>query len=138
MQPVLFTAPASCKPGTDTTYWTTLTHSSYSFTSLVSVDFNNEIVDGIIPQIAAAATSTGIVTETDYDQTITLIQYVLPSDVLPAEATYYSSFNFDPCVDPRPTPTQITTPHSSDSRIKANCQHAFILAVLAAAAVAGE
>jgi len=132
VQPVLFTAPASCKPGTDKSYFTTVTHSSYSFTSLVSLDVNNVYMDDIIPQIAAAATSTGIVAKTDHDQTTTLIQYILPSDMFSVEPRYNSLI--DPCVDPRPTPTQ----SASDARIKANYQQAFILDVLAAAAVAGE
>jgi len=138
VQPVLFTAPASCKPGADTTYWTTWTHSSYSFTSLVSLDVNQEIIGDIVPQLAAAATSTGMVTEADYDQTTTLIQYILPSNLFPVESPYNTWSSIDPCIDPRPTPTQITTSRSSAARIKANYQQAFILAVLAAAAVAGE
>jgi hypothetical protein len=146
LQPVLFTPPASCRPGTDTSMYTTLTHSSYSFTSLVSLEYITSI---IVSQVVAAATSTATTTSTEGDSTITVIQYVVPSTVFPVPNTqpsYYSAMDIDPCVDPRVTQpggtgngaTASTASSKSDGRRDIDHRQAFMPAVLAAGVVAGK
>jgi hypothetical protein len=142
LQPVLFTPPASCKPGTDTSIYTTLTHSSYSFTSLVSLEYINS---DIVSLVVAAATSTATTTSTEAESTVTVIEYVVPSDMFPVPYTqpsYYSAMDIDPCVDPRATQvtgaTTATGSPKSDARRNISYQQVFIPAVLVVGAVSGE
>jgi hypothetical protein len=146
LEPVLFTPPASCQPGTDRSMYTTLTHSSYSFTSLVSLEY---ITSDIVSQVVAAATLTATTTSTEGASTITVIQYVVPSTMFPVPNTqpsYYSAMGIDPCVDPRVTQvsgtgtgaTASTASSKNDGRRDVNYRQAYIPAVLAAGAVAGE